>query len=456
VTRRLPSRRRRAAGRGLRAAWALAPALLLFPGAAHADALDQYSVQVLAQSGVPTPGFNPIGNYFAIYQMNDHGQISLVTKTQESNGHQVLGVLANGQFTPIAAGGGPSPDGKTWPTTMSFAWNIDINESGNVAFVPVDGSGNSLGVYFWDATKHAVNRLATPETPATGDLAFASGGKNGGAALNNRDEVAFVAAVKTASGSAGQGLFLRRTDGHIVPVALPGDALPGQGGKVRNAGVGPSPAVSGVLGLNDAGQVTFQALGTGIQSVANGFSTDSLYRWENGTISLLAESGTDIPGLGKIQGFFAHGPNNQNNKVLLSTWTPNGPGINGILLWDQGQLVPVLLDGQPLPGGGQFKGGGVDINRPNALGQYPFGVSFTENGQTGSGAYLLGADGKLSLIARSGMTTPLGTLTRINPDVTGGIGINQQGQVVLPAQIDNGPDVLLLLTPKSPAGSPAP
>jgi hypothetical protein len=28
--------------------------------------------------------------------------------------------------------------------------------------------------------------------------------------------------------------------------------------------------------------------------------------------------------------------------------------------------------------------------------------------------------------------------------------------VVLTAQIDNGPDVLLLLTPKSPAGSPTP
>src|SRR5262249_41642324 len=156
VTRRLPSGRRRAAARCRRAAWALAPALLLFPCAAHAAALDQYTIQVLAQSGVPTPGVNPIGNYFNICQMNDHRQIPLVTKTQESNGHQVLGVLANGQFTPIAAGGGPSPDGKTWPTNLGFAGFTDINETGNVAFVPVNGSGTSLGVYLWDATKHAV------------------------------------------------------------------------------------------------------------------------------------------------------------------------------------------------------------------------------------------------------------------------------------------------------------
>ena len=129
MTRRLPSRCRRAAGRCRRAAWALAPGMLLFPCAAHAAPLDQYTVQVLAQSGVQTPGFNPIGNSFGISRMNDHGQISLVTKTQESQGHQVLGVLSNGQFTPIAAGGGPSPDGKTWPTNMSFAGFADINRA---------------------------------------------------------------------------------------------------------------------------------------------------------------------------------------------------------------------------------------------------------------------------------------------------------------------------------------
>ncbi len=451
MTRRLPSRHRRAA-------WALAPALFLLPHGAHADALDQYTVQVLAQSGVATPGFNPIGNFFAIYQTNDHGQISLVTTTKESNGHQVLGVLSNGQFTPIAAGGGPSPDGKTWPANMSFPGFSDINESGNVAFVPVDGSGNSLGVYLWDAAKQAVISLATPGTPATSDLAFASGGKDDGAALNNRDEVAFVARVKAASGAPQNAVFLRRADGHIDPVALPGDALPGQGGTVRTAAVGASPAVFGFLGLNDAGQVTFPALGTGIKPVANGFITNSVYRWENGTISLIAETGTVIPGLGMTEGFGPNGPNNQNSEVLIQAYTPTSPGIGGILLWEQGQLVPVLLLGQDLPGGGQFKGGAIDSARPNALGQYPFAVQFQENGKIGVGAYRVDADGKLSLIARTGMTTPLGTLTRITPAYwpgsgSSGIGINRQGQVALTAQIDNGPDVLLLLTPKNPPGT---
>jgi hypothetical protein len=428
--------RRRAAGRCRRAAWALAPALLLLSGVAHGAALDQYSVQVLAQSGVATPGFNPIGNYFGILRMNNQGQISLVTKTQESKGREVLGVLSNGQFAPIATAGGPSPDGKTWPVTMDLfrPW-ADINDSGDVAFTPYDASGNSLGVYFWDAAGQAAIPLAAPGTPATGDLVFASGGKYDIAGLNNRDEVAFVAPVKPASGPAHNGVFLRRADGHVDPVALPGDSLPGQAGNLKDT--------VGDVGLNDTSQVTFDAMGTA-------------YRWENGTVSLLAGTGTEIPGLGKSAGYFDVGPNDQNSDVLLYTWTAAPQAITGLLLWQQGQLLPVLLKGQDLPGGGKFGAGPVDWNRPNTLGKYPFAASFTENGKIGSGAYLVGADGTLSLIARSGMTTPLGTLTRISPgnttsDPTSGIGINDQGQVALTAQIDNGPDVLLLLTPKSPA-----
>jgi hypothetical protein len=460
VTRRLPSRRRRAAGRCRRAAWALAPALLLFPCAAHAAALDQYTVQVLAQSGVATPGFHPIGNFFQIggtnngRGMNDRGQIALVTKTQESKGHEVLGVLANGQFTPIATAGGPSPDGKTWPTNVSFA--PYMNEAGNVAFAAVVGN-NFLGVYFWDAAKQTVIPLAVPGTPLAGDMLFANSGPAfGGAvgiALNNRDEVAFVAHVKPASGAAYDGVFLRRADGQIDPVAIAGDPLPGQAGNLKQLS-------DGILGVNDAGQVSFNARGTGTPDItgANGFHANSTYLWDNGTIRLVAESGTEIPGLGATQGFITLGPNNQNSDVVLMTFTRTSPGTGGFLRWHQGQLDPVLVLGQTLPGGGQFKGGFVDLVGANALGQYPIDVEFTENGQTGTGAYRIEPDGTLSLIARTGMTTPLGTLTRITPALrTGsssssdGIGINRQGQVALTAQIDNGPDVILLLTPKSPA-----
>src|SRR6476469_9136032 len=119
--------------------------------------------------------------------------------------------------------------------------------------------------------------------------------------------------------------------------------------------------------------------GTGIPPIANSFWTDSVYRWESGGIGLLAESGTEIPGLGKSEGFFNLGPNNQNSNVLLMTWTPSSPGTGGFVLWRQGQLVPVLVLGQELPGGGIFNGGFVELGNPDALGRYPIVTQVKEN-----------------------------------------------------------------------------
>jgi hypothetical protein len=229
-------------------------------------------------------------------------------------------------------------------------------------------------------------------------------------------------------------------------VAAPGDALPGRATQVADA--------KGV-GLNDQGVVTFDATGSKDPST-------SAYRWEKGTISLLAASGTEIPDLGKGEGFWAFGPNNQNGNVWLNTWTKEIAPSAGLVLWQAGQLLPVIFAGQELPGGGRYKGDGIDWGRPSKLGQYPFVARVEEKGVIGTGAYRIDADGKLSLIARTGMTTPLGTLTRISPALTNtasysfGIGINPQGQVALTARIDNGSDAILLLTPQNPTGSSSP
>src|SRR5262249_27943031 len=161
------------------------------------------------------------------------------------------------------------------------------------------------------------------------DLVFASGGTNGNAALNNRGEGAFVAAVKGASGSVSEGVFLRPADGHIDPVVLPGDPLPRQGGSLRAAGVGASLLVFSMVSLNDAGLVSFLALGTGIKPSPTGLLTDSVYRWENGKISLVADSGTVIPGLGTSVGFVTPGVNNQNDEVLLLPAISDTKGSGG-------------------------------------------------------------------------------------------------------------------------------
>jgi hypothetical protein len=61
-------------------------------------------------------------------------------------------------------------------------------------------------------------------------------------------------------------------------------------------------------------------------------------------------------------------------------------------------------------------------------------------------------DGKLSLILKSGMVTQLGKIVSVGQGAGGsqGIGLNSQGQVVLPVQIAGAADTVVLLPPKAP------
>jgi hypothetical protein len=83
----------------------------------------------------------------------------------------------------------------------------------------------------------------------------------------------------------------------------------------------------------------------------------------------------------------------------------------------------------------------------NGAGQHAF-LAQLEGGNTA--AYLLDADGTLSLILKSGTTTNLGTITDVGGGNWFGVGLNTQGQMLLPVRIDRGANTLVLLTPSAP------
>jgi hypothetical protein len=147
--------------------------------------------------------------------------------------------------------------------------------------------------------------------------------------------------------------------------------------------------------------------------------------------------------------------NNKNRSVLVAADLAGATSGPGLYLVADGQLTPVAVPGQPMPGGGQLRslgdvhtGGGqpvvFGVSAANAAGQYAF-VATLDDGATA--AYRIDADGTLSLILKSGTTTDLGQITRVGP---GGIAINSQGQVALPVTIDAGPEAIALLTPVTP------
>src|SRR5262249_11376245 len=105
------------------------------------------------------------------------------------------------------------------------------------------------------------------------------------------------------------GIFLW-TDGNLISIARQGDSLPG-GGHVSSASFRP-----GNYDVNDSGDVAFNAaLDTGEQGV---------YQWSHGTLTLLAKTGTVIPGVGTIAGM---------------DWFGEGLPSGGININDRGQVM---------------------------------------------------------------------------------------------------------------------
>src|SRR5207244_256077 len=83
-----------------------------------------------------------------------------------------------------------------------------------------------------------------------------------------------------------------------------------------------------------------------------------------------------------------------------------------------------------------------DISAGTEAGQHAFLATLDDNSMA---LYRVDVDGALSLVLKSGATTPLGKVTGFGKDLSP--AMNSQGQVVASVQFDGGPDTLVLLTP---------
>jgi hypothetical protein len=258
--------------------------------------------------------------------------------------------------------------------------------------------------------------------------------------INNRNEIAFPAAVKNPAGPSGAGLFFLARDGQLLPVALPGQQLP-DGGKI-------SLNLFSIPSLDDAGRVAFLARRPADKQ-------DSAYVWEMGAISPVVTVGTAAPGGGKITAVSTVLLNNQDRSMLVAAGS-GGSARHGLYRAAAGQLTPVAVPGQEMPGGGRFSTlqnvfpfseglRSFAVSAANGLGQHVL-LAVWEDGTTA--AYLLDPKGKLSLILKSGTATELGQITTIGGPSPA--SLNREGQVALVVRIDSGPETIVLLTPVAP------
>jgi hypothetical protein len=328
-----------------------------------------------------------------------------------------------------------------------------LNQSGNLVFPGLVrvGSKDVFRTFLWDRQAQQVTALTLPGMPAARDLTF-EGGISG--VINNRNEIVFGAILHDAAKNEHLGVLLRRPDGQLQAVALPGQELP-DGRKLAHAS---QPS------LNDAGVVAFMAQRQG-DPIPTGApeSPETAYVWENGTLSSLVELGAEAPGGGKIAWIWYVDVNNRNRSVLLQAildrpWRAGTSGPHGLYLAVEGKLVPVAVPGQEMPGGGQLKsvvgirpGSLESVSWANERGQHTFIAEITEAGITRTALYMLEPDGQISLVLKSGTATELGLITRIGAAAgSRSVALNSKGQIAVPLKISGLPEMLVLLTPQGP------
>src|SRR5438309_2228182 len=415
------------------AALLIAGLALLAPRAARATAPTSYTFQPLAQIGgmagdIPIPK----GLAWFLGSLNDNGQILVDAGTPDGSKPEILLQYGDGKFTLLASGGMDGPLGP-WPKDIGFFYRpFHMNERGNSVFNVVKLPGVTvIGTFFRDATSGKMTAVLLPGMPATGNLTFTNQSGWWPPVINNRDEIALNNGVKGTGSPSGGGLFFRTPDGALQPIVVPGQALPD-----RTKGMPIAPSIT------DAGVVAFLAY----------VAEPSAYQWEKGNLTSLVTIGTAAPGGGKIAAVGLVLLNNQNSSALISARV-TGKGGQSLYRLAGGTLTPVAVAGQPMPGGGAFKSIAFIANEvthgavsaATEAGQHTFVATLDD---TSTGVYRLDADGTLSLVVKTGMTTPLGKVTRFG-QYTGPI-MNSKGQVVASISFDKGPETLVLLTPATP------
>ena len=116
---------------------------------------------------------------------------------------------------------------------------------------------------------------------------------------------------------------------------------------------------------------------------------------------------------------------------------------NSLFLWADGTLTPVALAGKLLPDGETLKTVTGGVSTANDLGQHVFLATLASKA---TAAYLMNADGTVSLVLKSSSTSEPGAIKRVGE---AGVALNDHGQIALVVLFVNAhSSTLVLMTPE--------
>jgi hypothetical protein len=326
----------------------------------------------------PAPGGGTFAGVFFTPSINDKGDIAFPGIVATDKGVHIAGQTypglgigiyeadKQGHISAVVVPGDAAPGGGTFDIAGEYTsgpWlnnHGDIVFSGHVAgeeaavpgFPPQENFIATLGsVYLRDGKTGKIISIAHAGDPAPGGGTFRQATFP---IINEHGDVLFAGDLTPAPGAnQSLGIFLY-SDGKITPVARPGDAVPG-GGHILTTSV-----VGGQMHLNNKDEVVFNAA---LDTHTGGSSANDtgLFEWSHGKLTLLARTGTVLPGIGTVQSFVTN--------VIVTPPPPIVVPNSGATNNDHGQVLfsVELTDGRNVlvlftPGGNHDadKGGGHD------------------------------------------------------------------------------------------------
>ncbi len=353
-----------------------------FAGSFFAPTLDNAGNLVFAgivptDKGVHIPGEPYVGLGLGVYRADTAGHIARVV---------VPGDAAPGGGTFDIAGeyaSGPWVNNKG---DVVFDAHVAGEEAAVPGFPPQASFISTLGsLYFKDGATGRIKSIAHSGDAAPGGGTFRQATFP---QINDAGDILFTGDL-TPAPAANQvfGLY-RYSKGQVIPIARPGDSMPG-GGHFVTASV-----VGGQTHLNNAGDIVFNGvLDTDVLGL--GTKDTGLFEWSHGHVSLIARTGTVLPGVGTLQ-----------NLVMGEIVIPPPPILvpnSGAVGNDRGQILfgATLTDGRQVlllytPGGsggaasGHAAGAMIPAGQPVSPLATPFAPRATEPmsaaGQPGGGS----------------------------------------------------------------------
>lgn len=279
-------------------AFSIGPGLVSFPTCLPGSASNAYYAGGIYRrshisqqlEAVVTPGVTPApggGSFLGVgfnVTLNNRGELAFAGAVNADCG-QTLGIFVAGKKGGIATVAGPITPGPAGGT-FELATDPWINDGGDVAFDGWVSTDLVQNVYVKSAATGQFTAVTHTgqAVPGGGTLVAAAS-----PIMNDTGQIVFSATVLPGSGPPIVELLLY-SGGSLVHVAGPGDAMPG-GGNITLLG---AAAVGGPsqFRLNNRGDVVFNAaLDTG---------EEGLYVYSHGAVSLVAKTGTAIPGVGTL------------------------------------------------------------------------------------------------------------------------------------------------------------